>query len=87
MIAVICSLLGVVLIGLILLLIIVKMKKRVRDNQRCDTQIQLGSSTSCQRNNSPQEAPPPYSSVVNAPPPYVSSSTMDGSGAAYTQST
>ena len=81
MIAVICSLLGVVLIGLILLFIYVKKKRK---NQPRRTQQQLTSPMSgaySQRNHSelPRQSPPPYSSVVaNAPPPYSSSTTIHG---------
>lgn len=84
MIAVICSLLGVILIGLILLFIYVKKNKHARQNQPRRTQQQFTSpvsGVSPQRNHSelPRQCPPPYSSVVaNAPPPYSLSTTNHG---------
>lgn len=80
MIGVMCSLLGVVLIGLILLFIYVKRNKQARENQPGRAQEQLASPLSGQvpshRNHSD---PPPYSSVVaSAPPPYTSSTTSQG---------
>ncbi|KAL9972981.1 hypothetical protein ACROYT_G019382 [Oculina patagonica] len=79
MIAVICSLLGVVLIGLILLFFHRKKKKHAQENQRRCAQLQLASPVSgvSQRNQLPCEPPPPYSSVVaSAPPPYSSSAAL-----------
>jgi len=84
MIAVMCSLLGVVLIGLILLFIYVKKNKQARQNQPRRAQQQLTSSVSGQvpshRNHSElPHPPPPYSSVVaSAPPPNTSSTTIQG---------
>ena len=80
MIAVMCSLLGVVLIGLILLFIYVKRNKQARENQRRRAQQQLTSPVSGQvpshRNHSElRYPPPPYSSVVAGAPPLNASST------------
>lgn len=80
MIGVMCSLLGVVLIGLILLFIYVKKNKQARENQARRAQQQLTNPVSGQvpshRNHSD---PPPYSSVVaSAPPLYTSSTTIQG---------
>ena len=77
MIAVICSLLGIVLIGVIVLFLYHK-KKKSQEAQR-SAQLQLGSPVSAASHSHhaqlPRESPPPYSSVVaNAPPPY--SATM-----------
>ena len=80
MIAVTCSLLGVVLIGLILLFIYIKKNKQARKNQPTRTQQQLRSpmsGVSSDRNHS-ELAPPPYSVVANAPPRYASSTTIQG---------
>lgn len=74
MIGVMCSLAGVVLIGLILLFIYVKRNKRAQENQPSCAPQQLTSPVSGQvPSHSNHSDPPPYSSVVaSAPPPYTS---------------
>jgi len=84
MIAVMCSLLGIVLIGLILLFIYFKRNKQARENQPRRAQQQSTSPVSGQvphRNHSElrDPPPPPYSSVVaDAPPLNTSSTTIQG---------
>jgi len=80
MIAVVCSLGGVVIIGLIFLFVCIKKKKHPRSNQPNRAQMEMtrpASGASSQRNQQPLPPPPPYSSVVsNAPPRHSSSATV-----------
>lgn len=73
MIAVVCSLGGVAIIGIIFVCIYMKTRKQAQANHA----PRGHPSASFQRTQEPSRPPPPYSSVVpNAPPPYSSTASL-----------